>query len=369
MHDYLNQFGGAERILGVLMELFPSAPVYTLLHDSKITSGKFDPKRIRTSFLQKVPLARSRHRLFPVFMPIVVEQFDLSKYDLVISASHSFGKGVITGPNTVHVSYCFTPTRYVWDDSHRYIREFNVPNWVRGMIPFALTYVRLWDSYAADRVDQFLSISKFVSQRIKKYYGRPSEVIYPPVDCNLFKPSAEISDRFLIVSRLMSYKRIDLAVETFNKLKLPLDIVGSGPEESRLKELAGPTIKFHGFLPDEAIRKMYAECRGFVFPQEEDFGITPLEAAASGRPVIAYAGGGALETVVDGETGVFFHEQTPESLAEAVEKMLAQKFDSEVIRNHALKFDVEEFKKNFMELINKCVASKVKSHDIFSHSS
>jgi len=369
VHDYLNQFGGAERVLEVLMELFPNAPVYTLLHDPKITSGKFTQSRIRTSFLQKIPMARSRHRLFPVFMPVVVEQFDLSKYDLVISASHSFGKGVITGPNTIHISYCFTPMRYVWDDSHRYVREFNVPHWMRSLIPFALTYVRLWDSYAADRVDQFLAISKFVSQRIKKYYGRDSEVVYPPVNCDLFKPDSNVSERFLVVSRLMSYKRIDLAVEAFNKLKLPLDIVGTGPEESRLKEIAGPTIKFHGFLPDDAIRKMYAQCRGFVFPQEEDFGITPLEAAASGRPVVAYAGGGALETVVEGKTGTFFSQQSSENLAEAVERMLTQKFDSEVIRNHALNFDVSEFKKNFTELIKKYVTSKVKSYDISGRSS
>jgi glycosyltransferase involved in cell wall biosynthesis len=183
-------------------------------------------------------------------MPILIEQFDLSKYDLVISASHSFGKGVITGPNTLHISYCFTPMRYVWDDSHRYVREFTVPFWLRSLIPFPLTYVRLWDSFAADRVDTFVAISNFVARRIKKYYQRDAEVVYPPVDCELYAIANVVSDRFLVVSRLMSYKRIDLAIEAFNRLGLPLDIVGTGPEEEKLKKIASPNIKFHGFLSD-----------------------------------------------------------------------------------------------------------------------
>ena len=353
VHDYLIQFGGAERVLQVLMELFPHAPVFTLLHDPRVTRGAFDTSRIRTSFLQRVPFARSRHRLFPLVMPLVVERFDMSRYDLIISASHSFGKGILTRPDTLHLSYCFTPMRYAWDDSHRYVREFGVPDWLRALIPFALTYVRLWDALAADRVDVFVAISRFVAQRIHKYYGRDAHVLYPPVACSTFHIEPSVTDRFLIVSRLLPYKRIDLAIEAFNTLKLPLDIVGTGPEEEHLRELAGPTIRIHSFLPDATIRKMYAQCRAFVFPQEEDFGITPLEAAASGRPVVAYAGGGALETVIDGETGVFFYEQTAEALAGAVEELLRRRFDPLRIRQHALRFDTKHFTVGFMQLVRQ----------------
>jgi len=353
VHDYLTQFGGAERVLGVLMDMFPNASVYTLLHDKEVTRGRLDGNRIKTSFLQNIPLARSRHRLFPLLMPIIIEQFDLSKYDLVISASHSFGKGVITGPQTLHISYCFTPMRYVWDDSHRYVREFTVPVWLRSLIPFPLTYVRLWDSFAADRVDCFVAISRFVAKRIKKYYQREAEVIYPPVDCEAYTISKNINDRFLVVSRLMSYKRIDLAIEAFNRLGLPLDIVGAGPEEEKLKKMASSNVKFHGFLPDEQVRKMFAECRAFIFPQEEDFGLTVLEAAAAGRPVIAFAGGGALETVDSEVTGIFFAEQTPEALCEAIGRLQKSKMDPDEIRQKALQFSTERFKVNFMKMIDR----------------
>jgi glycosyltransferase involved in cell wall biosynthesis len=353
VHDYLIQFGGAERVLQSLVALFPRAPIFTLIHDPAVTAGVVDPDRIRTSILQRVPLAKARHRLFPLVMPLLVERFDLSRYDLVISASHSFGKGVITRPDTLHLSYCFTPMRYAWDDSHRYVREFTVPNWIRALIPFALTYVRLWDVLAADRVDAFVAISQFVAQRVRKYYGRDAVVICPPVDCGRYTPSSAVSDRFLIVSRLLPYKRLDLAIEAFNRLHLPLDIVGTGPEEARLRALAGPTVKLHGFLPDTEVARMYERCRGFIFPQEEDFGITVLEAAAAGRPAVAFAGGGALETVIDGTTGVFFREQTVDSLSLAVEELLRRPFDPARIRAHALQFDVEHFRVRFMQLIRQ----------------
>lgn len=351
VHDYLIQFGGAERVLGVLMELFPHAPVFTLLHDPRVTAGRFDTSRIRASFLQRVPFARSRHRLFPLVMPLVVERFDLSRYDIVISASHSFGKGVLTGANTFHLSYCFTPMRYAWDDSHRYIREFGVPEWLRVLIPFALTYVRVWDALAADRVDAFVAISHFVAERIQKYYGRQASVLYPPVDCDRFHIEQTVSDRFLLVSRLLPYKRIDLAIEVFNALRLPLDIVGTGPEEERLRALAGPTIRLHGFLPDDTVREMFSRCRAFIFPQEEDFGITVLEAGAAGRPVVAYAGGGALETVIDGKTGVLFRTQTADALKAGVQDVMRRSFDPAEIRAHALQFDTARFRVEFMKIL------------------
>lgn len=351
VHDYLTQFGGAERVLRVLMDLFPHAPVYTLVHDPKITERLLDTRRIRTSFLQRIPFARSRHRLFPLVMPLAVEQFDLSPYDLVISASHSFGKGVITKPETLHVSYCFTPMRYAWDDSHRYVREFGVPVFVKVLIPLALTYVRIWDQAAADRVDRFLAISQFVAERVKKYYGRDAVVIYPPVDAQAFQPRPHPGERFLVVSRLLPYKRIDLAVQACNLLRVPLDIVGTGPEEERLRSIAGPTIRFHGFQSDAVVARLYGECRAFLFPQEEDFGITPLEAAAAGRPVVAYRGGGALETVLEGETGIFFAAQTVESLAAAIEEVSRARWDTGRIRSHALQFDIPRFQERFLEAL------------------
>lgn len=348
VHDYLTQFGGAERVLRVLMDLFPAAPVYTLVHDPIVTAGFLDTARIRTSFLQRIPLARSRHRLFPLIMPLAVEQFDLSAYDLVLSASHSFGKGVLTKPETLHVSYCFTPLRYAWDDSHRYVREFGVPAVLRALIPLALTYVRVWDRAAADRVDHFVAISQFVAARIRKYYGREATVIAPPVDASQFRPSRTVSDRLLIVSRLLPYKRIDLAIEACTALRVPLDIVGVGPEEERLRALAGPTIRFLGFQPDAVVAQLYAQARAFLFPQEEDFGITPLEAAAAGRPVVAYRSGGALETVREGETGVFFSEQTTASLAAAIEEVSHESWNPELIRAHALTFDIPVFRARFL---------------------
>lgn len=351
VHDYLTQFGGAERVLKVLMELFPHAPVYTLVHDPKVTAGYLDQRRIRTSFLQRVPLARSKHRLFPLVMPLAVEQFDLSAYDLVISASHSFGKGVITKPETLHVSYCFTPLRYAWDDSHRYVREFGVPRPVRALIPLALTYVRLWDQAAASRVDAFLAISHFVAQRIQKYYGRSATVVYPPVEPHRFQPSAAVGDRYLVVSRLLPYKRIDLAVEACNRLQVPLDVVGTGPEEERLRALAGPTIRFWGFQPDAVVQDLMARARAFLFPQEEDFGITPLEAAAAGRPVVAFRGGGALETVRAGVTGVFFDDPSPASLASALVAAASRPWDTGRIRAQAEVFAVPVFRERFLAAV------------------
>jgi len=355
VHDYLTQFGGAERVLKVLMDMFPHAPVYTLVHDTRVTAGVLDARRIRTSFLQKIPLARSRHRLFPLVMPLAVEQFDLSAYDLVLSASHSFGKGVITRPETLHVSYCFTPLRYAWDDSHRYVREFGVPTLLRALVPLALTYVRMWDVQAADRVDAFLAISRFVAERIRKYYGRTSTVVYPPVDTETFRPQGSVGDRFLVVSRLLPYKRIDLAVEACNGLRVPLDIVGTGPEEGQLRSIAGPTIRFLGFLPDDDVARLYASCRAFLFPQEEDFGLTVLEAAAAGRPAVAFRGGGALETVVEGETGVLFSEQTTDSLGTGMEDVLRRAWDSERIRAHAVRFSTLAFRRSFLETVRSHV--------------
>ena len=363
VHDYLNQYGGAERVLEALAEVFDNAPIYTLIYDSKITDKIFPGRKIQASFLQKIPFIKSHHRFFPPLMPLAVEKFDLSHYDLVISDSAAFSKGIITNPETLHICYCHTPTRYAWDDSHKYIREFNMPLLAKIFIPFFMNYLRLWDREAAYRVDKFICNSNFVAQRIKKYYKQEAKVIYPPVDAKFFTLSDKpVGDYFLMVGRLLVYKRFDVAIEAFNKLELPLKIIGDGPERKKLQKLANWNIEFLGELPSDKIKEYYQNCQALIFPQEEDFGIVALEAMACGRPVIAYRGGGALESVKEGKTGIFFDEQTASSLIEAVKNFRSSKFNPEIIRAHVLKFDKEIFKKKIKEFINKAYYENRSGH-------
>lgn len=357
VHDYLNQYGGAERVLETFAEIFPDAFIYTLIYDPKKARGVFSHKKIRTSFLQKIPFAKSYHRIFPFLMPIAIEQFDLSNYDVVLSDSASFAKGVITKPETLHICYCHTPPRFAWDDSHKYIEEFGFPKIIKKVIPFFMNYIRLWDREAALRVDKFICNSNFVAKRIKKYYNREAKVIYPPVDTKMFYPAKSDGHRtneasFLMVGRLLAYKRFDIAIKAFKGLEHSLKIIGNGPEEKKLKKMAGKNIEFLGELSGVQLRSAYQNCRALIFPQEEDFGIVALEAMACGKPVIAYRGGGALESIKEGETGVFFNEQTPESLIKAVREFRLENFNPQKICKHALKFSKEKFKKkikNFVE--------------------
>ena len=362
VHDYLNQYGGAEKVLEAFTEIFPDAPIYTLLYDEKIIDKFFPNKKIRTSFLQKLPFIKKHHRIFPPLMPLAVEKLDLSDYDIVLSDSAAFGKGVITRPNTLHICYCHTPIRYAWDDSHKYIKEFSMFKLAKFFVPIFMNYLRLWDREAAYRVDKFICNSNFVAQRIKKYYKQESEIINPPVDIENFgikdtkekNPSTPLgASYFLMVGRLLPYKRFDMAIEAFNKLELPLKIIGSGPEMKKLKRIANWNIEFLGEMDNKNLKEYYQNCQALIFPQEEDFGIVALEAMACGRPIIAYRGGGALESVLEGKTGVFFNEQTIESLVEAVKNFNASKFDSRVIYEHALKFDKEIFKKKIKDFVDK----------------
>lgn len=355
VHDYLVQYGGAERVLEAFSELFPHAPIFTLVYDEKLTRGAFRGRAIHTSYLQKIPFSRAKHRFFPLLMPFAVEQFDLSRFDIVLSDSASFAKGVITKPPTLHISYCHTPPRYAWDDSHKYIEEFGYTTPLRLLVPFFMNYVRIWDGEAATRVDRFITNSEFVRRRIEKYYRRNAEIIYPPVDTSKFE-IGEPQDYFLMVGRLSAYKKFDLGIEVFNELGRPLKIVGAGPERKKLEKMAKKNIEFVGAVSDEDLAKYYKHAKALIFPQEEDFGIVAVEAMASGRPVIAYRGGGALETVQEGETGVFFDEQTLESLAGALRSFDGAKFDPQKIRAHALKFDRKIFKENIKEFIEKALA-------------
>ncbi len=347
VHDHLGQDGGAERVLAVLQEIYPDAPTFTLIHDPARANPVFQQRDIRTSFLQRLPFGVKRYQWYLRWMPNAVERYELNEYDLVISNSASFARGVLTLPRTLHIDYCHSPTRYLWSDTHRYVDELPYPGLLKMFIPFILTRIRQWDRLAADRVDVFFANSRNVQQRIAKYYRRQSQVVHPPVDTTKFSPAETVGDFFLIGGRLVAYKRYDLAIRAFNRLGLKLKIFGTGPEEGRLREQARSNIEFLGRVTFDELCRLYRECIAFIHPQEEDFGITALEANASGRPVIAYAIGGALETVVPGKTGVFFDEPEWESLADAVIRFKPESFSSAAIRAHAMTFDTARFKERF----------------------
>lgn len=363
VHDYLVQYGGAERVLEAFTELFPYAPIYTLIHDDEAMRGQFADKRIYTSFLQNMPFSRKRHRFFPPLMPLAIEEFDFSQYDIVLSDSSSYAKGIITRPETLHICYMHTPMRYAWDDCQKYTQDFGFPSLVKKLVPFFMSPIRLWDKASADRVDRYLANSQFVAKRIKKYYSKDALVIHPPVNVENFyiaKPE-DRKDYFLMVGRLIAYKRHDIAIEAFNRLQLPLKIIGRGPELERLKKLAGPTIEFLGRVPEEELPKYYAECRGFVFPQEEDFGIVAIEAMASGRPLIAYRGGDIVEHMEEGKMGVYFDEQTSEAVVRAVESFDENRYDPHFIRARALRFDKEQFKATMKDYVEKALEEHLKN--------
>ncbi len=358
VHDYLVQHGGAERVLECLLEIYPYAPIYTIVYNKEAMHGAFEDKRIYTSYLQKLPFAQNWHRVFPLLMPLAIEQFDFSDYDVVVSDSSSYAKGIITRPETLHICYMHTPMRYAWDDCQKYTRDFYFPHLIKRIIPFAMNYIRLWDKASADRVDLFIANSNFVARRIKKYYQKDATVIYPPVDTHNFSPiaGAEIKPYFLMVGRLIAYKRHDIAIKAFNELGLTLKIIGRGPELKRLKKIAGPKVEFLGRVDDGELKKYYGQCQGVIFPQEEDFGIVAVEALACGKPLIAFRGGDIPEHLEDQTMGVFFEQQTSEAIVEAVKKFQGLSFDAEYIRSKVLKFDREIFKENMKNFIEKEVA-------------
>lgn len=341
VHDYLVQRGGAERVLEAFAELYPDAPIYTLVYDPDAMRGAFVGRDIRTSFLQNLPWARRNHRLFPLLMPLAIEQFDFSGFDVVLSDSASYAKGAITRPGTLHVCYMHTPMRYAWDDCQKYAQDFGFPTFVRRLVPSLVSPLRLWDRASAKRPDVIIANSDFVSRRIAKYYRRTSEVIHPPVDTGRFfvSPPEKRGTYFLMVGRLIAYKRHDIAIEAFSRLGLPLKIIGRGPEYARLRKIAGPTVEFLGRVDDADLPRYYSECRAFVFPQEEDFGIVAVEAMASGRPIIAYRGGDIVEHLDEGTMGIYFDRQTPEAIIEAVGRFRDDAYDPELIRRSALRFD------------------------------
>jgi len=352
VHDWLNQMGGAEQVLEVLVRMFPGAPVYTSIYWKERMPPSYRSWEIHVSFLDRLPLIKRYHQPFLPLYPLAFEGFDLRGFDLVISNKSGFCHGVITPPETLHICYCLTPTRFLWDYLG-YVEREGLGFLARLLLPPLLNYLRTWDRLAAERVDRFIAISEEIRRRIAKYYRRDSTVIYPPVDTSRFSLSHSHDDYFLIVSRLVPYKRIDLAVEAFNELGLPLLIAGDGRDRRRLEAMANSNVRFLGRVSEEELKRLMARCRAFVFPGKEDFGIAPVEAQACGRPVIAYAGGGALETVVEGVTGLFFREQTPQALIEAVRRFDEHSFDPQVIRRHAQRFDTTVFQERLRAFIRE----------------
>lgn len=365
VHDWLVSTRGGESVLASFCRLFPNAPVYTLLHDPQGMTGPvgraISRHEIRTSWVQQVPGATRIHRaLLPLF-PYAIESLDLLEFDLVLSSSHCVAKGVLCNPSARHVSYIHTPMRYAFEQFPEYFGPGRFPLAARGAVSLAMHHLRLWDEVTANRVDHFMANSHHVGRRIEVRYRRPSTVVHPPVDMDRFTvtPRAERQGHFLMVGAFAPYKRVDLAIDAFNQLGLPLDIVGGGQDAERLKKLAGPTVRFLGRLSDEDVAKAYSQARAFIFPGEEDFGITPLEAMASGTPVIALGRGGAAETVVDvaagkKATGVLFGDQSTHGLVQAVERFVDHEaaISADACRAQAMTFARPTFEENVVKTIS-----------------
>ncbi|MCA9973712.1 MAG: glycosyltransferase [Anaerolineales bacterium] len=357
VHDWLNQIGGAEDVLEALVALHPGAPVYTSLYWRDQMPTHWRQWDIRTSFIDRLPGAYRRQQLYFPLYPLAFEQFDFRAYDLVISNKSGFCHGILTGPETLHICYCLTPTRYVWRYA-QYAEQEQLGGLTRRLLPPLLTWLRMWDRLAADRVDHFIAISQEVRRRIGKIYRRDAAIIYPPVDTARFEPANRVDDYYVIVGRLVPYRRIDLLIEAFNRMGRRLLIAGSGRDRARLETLAGPTVEFLGYVPDADLPDLLARARAFVFPGEEDFGIAPIQAMAAGRPVIAYAAGGALDTVIPGETGWLFETQSVEAIMDAVTAFDDVTVDPARIRRHAVQFDTAVFQQKMRDFVTQKLAER-----------
>jgi glycosyltransferase involved in cell wall biosynthesis len=348
--DWMDTYGGGERVLHQLHLMFPEAPIYTAVYDEAKTLPALRGADVRTSFIQRIPIVRGSHMAFLPLMPMAFEEFDLSEYDVVITTSSACAKGVITRPGTLNICYCHTPCRYIWDLYPEYTRGKRAKPF---FAPVA-HWLRMWDRVSSDRVDHFVANSREVAGRIRRHYRRDSEVIYPPVDVELIQPNGrDPEDFYLVVSRLVEYKRVDLAVRAATRLGRRLVVVGRGPELKRLREMAGPTVELRGWVSDEEVAGLYARCRAFLFPGLEDFGIAPVEVQAAGRPVIAYGRGGAAETVIDGVTGVHFHEQSVDALAEAILRFEASPLDPAACRRNAEGFSAARFRERIAATVDE----------------
>ncbi len=354
VNDWLVSHGGELNVLLALSELYADAPIYTSVYD-KEKVPMLDHKQIITSDIQKLPFATKLHKMMPMLRPRAFEDFDLSAYDVVLSSSHAEAKGVITKPNTIHICYCHTPTRYYWSDYHEYKKrmEFGILNPIaRFMMPRTIHKLRQWDYLAAQRVDHFIANSHYVAERIKKYYRRDATVIHPPVDTerHVYDPAIPKEDFYFTISRLIPYKRFDILVEAANKAKVKLKIAGIGPELKKLQQLAGPTVEVLGYINDHDKISLMQRAKGFLFASEEDFGIVPVEAMACGTPVLAYGKGGVAESVT-AETGILVGEQTVQAFVREIEQMESRSFDYAAIRKHAEKFSKARFQKEIKQFV------------------
>jgi glycosyltransferase involved in cell wall biosynthesis len=353
VHDYLNQYGGAERVLEVLHDLYPEAPVYTSIYWPEQMSAAIRAMDVRTSFMQRLPGVLQHHQRYVAFYPFAFRQFDLSGYDLVISNSSAFAKGVRRPPGARHVCYCLTPMRWVWS-FQAYVEREQLGRVARAALPPVIRWLRWWDVANSRGVDRFMAISRAVQGRIKRYYGRESEIVYPPIDTAGLTPRpGPPDDYYVVISRLLGYKRVDLAIDACNRLGRRLKIAGTNLRlEPVLRERAGPTVEFLGRASDAERAELYARCRASIAAGEDDFGLTPIEVNAAGRPAIAYAAGGALDTVVDGETGVLFHEQTVDAVAAAIERCESIAWDPARLRANAERFGEDVFRRRFVATVD-----------------
>ena len=359
VHDWLTTIGGAERVLESIYELFPS-PIYTLVKNEKILKGSILEKaEIHTSFIHKLPKAKTKYRNYLMFFPLAIEQFDLSDYDVIISSSHAVAKGILVNSNQLHICYCHTPIRYAWDLYHKYLKEVNFLKGIKGAIAkLVLHYLRIWDVTTANRVDYFVANSNYVAKRIKRVYGREATVIYPPVDIEKFEVSTSKENFYLTVGRMVPYKKIDLIVEAFSRMPdKKLIVIGIGPDYRKIKKKSGKNVELLGYQPFEILKDYMQKAKAFIFAAEEDFGIAPVEAQACGTPVIAYGRGGAMETVIEGKTGTIFKEQTVESLVEAIRNFEKEEdmFDPLEIRRNAERFSKKRFKRELKIFVDKKV--------------
>jgi glycosyltransferase involved in cell wall biosynthesis len=351
VHDYLTQLGGAERVFLHMHALYPDAPVYTSVYDRDAMGTAFEALDIRTSWLQRLPGAPKRFRALLPLYPNAFESLDLRGFDLVISSTTSFAKGVRVAPGALHISYVNTPTRFIWYPQE-YAFEITAPL-VLPALRAALPALRRWDHAAAQRPYRLIANSKNVAARIQECYGRSSDVVPCPVDLERFAPSDDVREYYLVVARLLPYKRVALAIEACNALAAPLIVVGTGPDEARLRRIAGPTIRFAKTVGDGERRRLFGQARAVIVPGVEDFGLVALEAAASGRPTLAFGAGGSLETVVEGETGSFFREATPEALAAALVALAPESFSRARLLAHAAQFSPDLFRERLRELIER----------------
>jgi glycosyltransferase involved in cell wall biosynthesis len=362
VHDYFTQLGGAELVAQELVRMLPSADLYSTVALPECMPAELKNVPVHTSWMQRLPRLRDYYRLYFLLYPFGVSSLDLSKYDLVISSSSGYAKGVRTNRDAIHVCYCHTPMRWAWSFDSYSARESMGPL-KRALFPHLIRFLREWDTGASRQPDHFVANSKTVAKRIERSYGRTAEVIHPPIDLHRFRPCHEQEDYYIVLSRLVSYKNIDLAVRACTDLNRRLLVIGGGPDRDRLKSFAGPSVTFLGRLSDAEVEHYASRCRALLFTGEEDFGMAPLEIAAAGRPTIAYRAGGAVETILENITGVFFDKQTPADLAAAILRFEKMDWHAEVLSVHASKFGIDVFQNAFRRFLNR-VGCAVEEHEM-----